>query len=263
MSNYDLLYGVSEVSRILQVEPDLIKTWSYKFSDYLNPNANPPKGIPRQYGLEDILVFSYIMMDWEEDPDIESIRYGLNAKEHFESPFIELISQLTPIFVDIPEGIDENWKRGIVFGGMSDHIDLFALADSYKLAGDRIVDAALSYDEEYDLFCPAIYNYRHSTELYLKAITGNTKNEHNLMSLLQELKILLLSEFNSLVPDWFEDIILVFNDFDPGGTSFRYGSFLIKNEVFVDIKHVKNKMNLLAESFQKIKQQRQRNILAY
>lgn len=89
----------------------------------------------------------------------------------------------------MPEGIYETW-RGIVFGGEFELGDIFTTADSYKLAGDKLVEIAHENYEERELFQPAIYNYRHATELYLKAVIGEEIN-HNLKNLLQKFKAIL------------------------------------------------------------------------
>lgn len=254
MPNYALKFGTSEVAKMLQVERDTVKTWAYKFSDYLSPKANPPKGEVREFTLDDVRVFSYIFMYWEEEPDFENIRYGLNSNSHYQYPYDQFILEATPLFREMPEDIDETWK-GVVFGGEFELGDLFTIATSYKHAGDKLVDLAHEHDEERELFCPAVYNYRHATELYLKAIIGEQKS-HDLLSLLGELKALLKAEFNAAIPAWFDNIIISFNDFDPYGTAFRYGNLLSGDYMFVDMPHVKKLMTMIAEAFKTIKEER-------
>lgn len=244
---YSLKFSVAEVARILKVDKSLIKTWAYKFSAYLTQNANPEKGKPREFLLEDIRVMAYILLYWEVDPDVESISIGLNDNSHHEHDLInDLVIEITPIFIDPPDHIDETWKHGIVFNGLSKSGDTFFLANSYKLAGDRLIGSALENEEGLDLFCPVIYNYRHATELYLKTIIGNYKQSHDLSYLFNKLKELLKKEFNTSVPEWFENIIAALNDFDPGGTTFRYGGSLKKDEIFIDFIQLKTLMNWLS-----------------
>lgn len=256
MPNYSMKFEISEIARLLKVDRTQIKSWVYHFSDYLNPQANPLKGIPRQFSLDDIRVCAYVSMYWEDDPDLENIKYGLNAKDYYHYPFNEIVAQATPLFRDLPEEINENWSHGVVFGRMAEIGDIFTLADSYKLAGDKLVDVVFENGEGYDLICPVIYNYRHATELYLKAIIGSKRISHDLLSLLREFKNMVKAEFDSTPPNWFENIILIFNDFDPNGTTFRYGGFLERDEVFVDLAHMKTLMDWLADSFQKINDRR-------
>lgn len=252
MVNYSMEYGVSLVASILKVEKDLIKKWAYLFSEYLTPGANPGKGMPRNFSRNDINVFASILLSWEDDPDIEAIKYGLNTNDYTEYPFDELLIQITPLFQDPPDNVEEYRHKGVLFGGMSEYSDLFILAKSYKSAGDRLVDIALADEECHDLICPIIYNYRHSAELFLKATLGNSEKIHDLLSLLEKFKRYIKDEFDASAPAWFENILLTFNDFDPYGTTFRYGGKLNRDEIYIDLAHVKTLMNWLAESFQKI-----------
>jgi hypothetical protein len=237
MPNYEMKYGVSDVARLLSVGKDLVTTWAHQFSDYLKSPANPPKETPRQFSIDDVRVLAYVYMYWEDDPDIESIKIGLNLEEHFEEPIRDFISSITPLFMDPPEDI---------------------LADSYKRAGDMIVDAVLAKDETNELCYPVIYNYRHATELYLKSIVRQRKKkqDHDLDWLLQEFKKQLKIELNATLPEHLENIILAFHDFDPNGTTFRYGESLQSDEVIVDIAHMKDSMGRLTEAFHKVRNHR-------
>lgn len=60
MSNYSLRYSVADLTRIFSVDRDTIKTIAYHFSEYLNADANPPKGAAREFHLEDIRIIGYI-----------------------------------------------------------------------------------------------------------------------------------------------------------------------------------------------------------
>jgi hypothetical protein len=257
--NYAMTFGLSEVARILEVDRDLVKKWACLFCDYLKPKANPPKGSPRLFCAADLRVLGYIYMYWEDDTDLESIRYGLNTGGHYEDKYDRFITSVTPLFQGPPEDLDEDWRHGAIVGGMAEHGDTFALADSYKLAGDILVDVALTKDEAFDLICPVVYNYRHATELYLKATIVPWEKTHRLIGLLEEFKKVLKSEFDATIPAWFENIIIAFNDFDPNGTAFRYGdsgALLRYGEVWIDIVHIKTVMGWMAESCQKIRQRR-------
>jgi hypothetical protein len=56
--------------------------------------------------------------------------------------------------------------------------------------------------------------------------------------LLNEFRQLLKLEFQSELPEWFEGIILSFNDFDSNSTNFRYGGFC-PGEAWADVDHMK------------------------
>lgn len=252
MNHFEMKFGVSEAARLLETERDRIKRWAYLFPEYLSPQANPSKGNPRQFSEMDLRKIAYISMYWEDEPDIESIKIGLNNEDYYEDIYDDFISKIIPLFRDLPEELNADWRHGAIVGGMTKNEDLFSLADSYKMAGDILVDAALSNDEVLDLICPIIYNYRHATELYLKAFISEHKKDHKLQWLLNEFRQLLKIEFKSDLPEWFEGIILSFNDFDPNGTNFRYGGFC-PGEAWVDVEHMKKIIGWMANSFQKIR----------
>jgi hypothetical protein len=216
--------------------------------------ANPTKGTPREFSLEDIRVFGYILQYWEDEPDFENIKYGLNSNSHHDDFLIdEFILLNTPFIIDLPEDIDESWRHGILFVGISEFGDTFVLAKSYKLAGDRLIESSLENDEPRDLYAPAIFNYRHAIELYIKAIIGKHKQTHNLVTLLEKLKTYLKEEFSTDLPEWLENIIVTFHDFDPYGTTLRYGGNSSMEEMFINFNHLKSLMGLLAKAFQNIR----------
>lgn len=261
MINYSLKYGVEETARMFGVDRQTIKKWAYIFADYLSSKANPGKGLVRQFIIEDVRVYAYVSMYWEENPDIDYIKIGLNSRSQYEYDNIDkFITGLLPLFRDMPEDIEDTW-RGIVFGGEFELGDLFSMADSFKLAGDRLVDIAGEKKEERELFQPAIYNYRHATELYIKAVIGEEVN-HNLSILFEKLKTNLKAEFGAVPPEWFENIIAAFHESDPNGTTFRYGDQLPTKEFFVDMLHVKKLMSWLSESFRRIKHERHKQMFS-
>ncbi len=155
--NYEMNFSVSQVARCFEVDRNLVKKWAYLFYEYLKPAANPEKGIPRQFCKEDLRVFAYVYMHWEDDPDMENIQWGLNSEYYYEDIYNDFITQIMPIFIDLPDEINEEWRHGAVIGGMVPLGDTFDVALSYKIAGDYLVDTALSNDDVSDLICPIIY----------------------------------------------------------------------------------------------------------
>ncbi|MBV5314466.1 MAG: hypothetical protein JZU47_14290 [Prolixibacteraceae bacterium] len=258
MISYEMKFGVSDIARILNVDKNLVKDWAYYFSDYLNPKANPEKGIEREFTADDLCTFGYIFMYWEDKTDFESIKYGLNSNSQFEYPYNELAIEVTPIFREFSEELlgGKVW----MLGGHTKSNDKISLADSYKLAGDALIDFGIENEYNDEIIYPAIYNYRHATELYLKAVIPNPQSTfpndgktHNLLTLYNELLNLLKNKYATTPPKWFENIILAFNDFDPDGTSFRYGLKADIDEMFIDLIHIKKLMNWFSESFHNIK----------
>lgn len=251
MINYELKYGVAEVAKILEVEKQVIKNMAFHFKEYLNPNANPEKGEVRKFAVEDICTLEYVNMYWEDEPDFVFIRYGLNSNEQFEYPYSELATIAKPIFREFSdELIDSNvW----MIGGMAECSDKLILAKSYKKAGDSLIDIGIEDETERDIIYPAIYNYRHATELYLKSLIAKEKETHDLKKLYEIVKELLINEIRVNPPKWFENLILAFDDFDPYGTTFRYAIPIGKDEMFIDLIHIKKLMNWFDESIERIR----------
>lgn len=81
------------------------------FSEYLNSKVNPPKGTARIFTSEDLRVLAYVSMYWEDQPNFESINFGLNTNSHFEEPFNGLIAMATPLFQEPPGNLDETWRQ--------------------------------------------------------------------------------------------------------------------------------------------------------
>lgn len=250
MINYELKYKVSEISKILKVEKKLVKDWAYDFAEYLNPKANPEKGKEREFTTNDICALGYISFYWEENPDLESIKYGLNGGDQFEYPFSELATAATPIFREYSEEIltQNVW----MIGGMVEKQNVLDLANSYKQAGDILVDIGINDENNKELIYPAIYNYRHSTELYLKAILTKYKKTHKLKTLYSNFKILIKENYQEEIPIWFENIILVFDEFDPEGTYLRYGNGSYNDEIFINLAHIKLQMDWFSNSINRI-----------
>ena len=246
-------FPISYVSKLFDVETSIIKKWAQTFPEYLSSGANPTRGNQRHFEINDIRVMAYINHYWEDHPDIENIKMGLNSDSHFDDgPIDYLILKISPFVFDYHDQIDESWKHGVLFGGLSELGDTFYLANSYKLAGDNLIDIALNNQEPWELFCPAVYNYRHATELYLKAVLSSFKQTHNLNILYDKFKNRIKKEYNQDCPDWLTNIIQTFDTFDPYGTSFRYGGNINSNEVFIDFIQMKTVMGLMAVLFSNI-----------
>ena len=247
--------SISEVSKLIKIEKDLIKKWSFQFADHLNPEANPEKGKPRQYIPEDLGVFQYISYHWEEEPDIQSIVLSLNAGEHKEFPFYEIVTQVKPFFMEPPEELNADWRHGALCGTFGSYVDRLSLAQEYKMAGDLLVEAAIHNENVYEVLAPIFYNYRHATELYLKEILDYKKDTHDLSRLFMLFKAFVKKKYKSELPYLAENLILSFHKFDPGGTSFRYegtGAFS-KEETWVDVEHLKTQMDWLWRMVREIK----------
>jgi len=255
--------GVGEIARLLNVDRTLLKQWSFHFKEYLSSGANPQKGTSRQFTLLDLQVLMYVCEYWEEQPDIESLKIGLNCGNHLDlSIYKNMLTSWLPIFQQPHENLDETWQHVFLVGGMCENlVDEFTLAESFKLAGDILVESALSNDEHCEILYPIMYNYRHSVELYLKAVLPEQKEKHhNLQILFKELNEILKNKNVTVIPDWFKNLVYEFHDFDPNSTTFRFSESGVfskitgdKGEFMIDLQHIKKLMSWFSQSLQRIR----------
>jgi hypothetical protein len=254
------MISVAEVARTFRVDRETVKSWAHHFKEHLSPGANPGKGIPRRFTPADMQVFSYVQMYWEEDPDIESIRIGLNCGDHAEDVYRAVKTQFTPLFQPPPEDLDETWGWGTLLGGMvGGGSDSYDLAEAFRFAGDTVVDALIDDPDRYQMVYPVLFSYRHAMELYLKAASPPGMQGHTLEPLLDHLRKYLKDEHNASVPRWLEGIVFQFDDFDPKSTTFRYADSDFRSystsdtgEFWVDLLHAKELMQWVSEGFDNI-----------
>lgn len=251
MPKYENKYGVIEVAKLLSSDRDTIKTIAWHFKDYLSKEANPEKGISRFFCLDDVLVLQYAVFFWSDDPDIEDIQIGLNREDHLEESYTNIISQIVPIFREVEDKDmgTEIPMLGAVDGWQSFH----ELADSYRIAGDYLVDKAYDKNETRELLYPILFNYRHSVELFLKSVVMDGEAIHELDKIYNKFKATIEDKFNEQTPKWLDDLIYVLNEFDHKSMTFRYGEEIPYIEFVAELGLFKEKMSWLAEAHYKIK----------
>lgn len=246
------MFSISQTAKLFGVERKTILDWSYYFSEYLSKSSNPPKREQRFYTIEDIRIFAYVLLYWEEKPDIEYIKYGLNSGEFYDiEPINNLISHITPIFQE-PTDENSNIETNMVFGGMAPLGDILSLANAFKKSGDMLVEATKDEYDRYSFISPILYQYRHAIELFLKSFLSESIISHDLLKLYEKFETLIQKEFQIYVPDWFKILVLAFDKIDKEGTVFRYGGKIEGDEILVDLHHIKTMMNWLAESISRI-----------
>jgi hypothetical protein len=161
------------------------------------------------------------------------------------------------IFQFPPDEIDETWSHGAILGGiLYDIYTTLSIADSFKLAGDILVDKVLSSDiEAYESVYPVLYNYRHCLELYLKAVLKNVRG-HKLLEMTEKLEEQIQKKLKAKLPSWFTKWILEFDEFDRGSDTFRYADRYVESrytqdtgEFWIDFVLLKKIMALYQEAF--------------
>ena len=235
---------VSQTARVLETDIQQVKTWAWLFKDYLSTGANPAKGQVRTFTDEDVLVLLYVAFYWEDDPDVESIRAGLNTEDHFEERFLEFLYQHTPILQEPPDGIDETWRSGIFLNAAG--VDEFlGLARSYKQTAETLLESALKSGEPRDWGYPVLFAYRHTLELYLKIIGEIDDGIHSLRECVLRVEKRHGEKFPQQIKEW----IMEFDSIDPIGTAFRYADDQKKTlrhaEYWIDFAQFKYAMGLI------------------
>lgn len=235
---------ISDVARLMGVGRDTVKHWTTEFAEHLSLTAIV-KGKERQFGEADLRVLSLVSYYWEDDPDLEHIHAMLNSGDFNEDVFAEFASLNTPVFQEIPDGIDETW-HGVVVGGMASR-NWPQVARAYKKAADELWKQALNQCEPHELDYPIIFLYRHTIEVYLKAMLNAPPETHDLGRLME----LLEQQFGNQIDHSVKDRLRDFQRMDQHSDVFRYAQPPPDGELWVDFHQLKLVMDRLVEAFEK------------
>jgi hypothetical protein len=232
--------SVSETARVLEVSTQQTKDWAWTFKEQLSKSANPGKGHPRRFTDSDVLALIYVAMHWEDDPDIENIKIGLNLENHHDDCYKKFIYQATPILQEPPDDLDETWRHGIFLNGADDYLEL---ARSYRQSAEALLDSALESPEPREWGYPILFTYRHTLELYLKVIGRIDDFTHSLKDCVSRVEKRHHHRIGSPVREW----IIEFDRIDHRGTAFRYADdqagTLRWAEIWVDFVQLKFAMS--------------------
>jgi hypothetical protein len=158
-----------------------------------------------------------------------------------------------PLFGDPLTQPGEPDELGFMIGGMAHFDDPAELARAYKLAADSLIDYS---DLTWQVAFPILYLYRHSLELYLKAIVRPVRRTHNLAVLLDQFVDYVKAHHDELVPSPFRRYVREMARFDPEAQSFRYTdaepSLRFGEEGWVELSHLRTVMNQLARGFEAV-----------
>jgi hypothetical protein len=210
--------NITQTARVLGVERDQVKKWASLFEKFLSKQTNPGDGQPRRFADSDLLVLAYVSTLWEDEPDLEAIRIGLNREDYLDEKFYEFLYLNSPILQEPPENLDETWRHGVLWVGGHGQ-ERFELARNYRCVAEKMLDTALENDEARLWLCPVLFAYRHTLELYLKTIGNINEHTHSLAECARRVEKLHGEKFNPLVKGWIEEL----DKIDPHpGTTFRY-----------------------------------------
>jgi hypothetical protein len=209
--------SVSQIARALGADSSKVKKWAVLFKEYLKPAANPAKGTARIFCDSDFLVLAYVFYNWEDNPDLEAIKIGLNQEDHHEDIFRECLYLNTPWLQEPPVDLDETWNHGFLLngGGVNEYLEL---ARSYRQGAEALLESALKSGEPREWGYPVLFAYRHTLELYLKIIGEIEEPAHSLKRCVYLVERRHGQKFGSPAREW----IFEFDNVDPFGTAFRY-----------------------------------------
>jgi len=242
-----MYWKISDTARIFKVSGDLVKDWAFEFIDYLSPSANPPKNQERKFSVSDIQVLAYVFEHWEDEPDLENIKIGLNLEYHKDDRYPEVPHFSSPLFQEIPEDLDENRTEGIILSDVKVNQPV-EIARAYRYAADTLLQEALRYEQGHALDYPIFFAYRHCIELYLKLIGEISEDTHSISRCLRLVEYKYGIEIKGMVKSWLEE----FDQIDKKGTTFRYsgGDSLQSKEYWIDLKQLSIVMGKLCEIFE-------------
>lgn len=246
-------YSITEVRKMIDADGETILDWCYHFRDYLPSEVSRKKNTVRSFSEEEVRVFIYIYYYWEDDPDIECIKVGLNSDEHWEEPFRKFFNQVIPIFRDIPDGPENYADSSFLLNGMSERTQ-HEIARGYKAAADILVDHALeSVLSQHELGYTILFFYRHSLELYIKEMNGyehrtGGKGAHSILTQLEDLE----NKFSKRANSWVRKKLEELNLWDLSSEGFRYADSLSygNSEVLVHLPQLRAIMNDIISAFE-------------
>lgn len=166
---------------------------------------------------------------------------------------------------------EDGWSgpHGFALGGMM-QANRASLAEEYFAAANELVEAIKDKRvEDYRVANAALFLYRHSCELILKAALPNPKRTHDLGGLADSFVDMIKTQHGQDVPSWIVRRMKELAAIDPQSTAFRYGDYQapidgngspIDFEAYISLSHLQAAMlalnTALVETVSEIKMAR-------
>lgn len=163
-----------------------------------------------------------------------------------------------PLFEEPTAAIErpDQWSEplGFMVGGMANQ-PYQHLGQQYYNAAYQLVESIKHQDvADCEVANPVLYLYRHSIELFLKAIMRDAAKTHSLDTLADEYRAFIKEEFDADCPVWIISRMKELGAIDPNSTAFRYNltydrqkkiDFPIGGELHVNLHHLQAAMTAL------------------
>jgi hypothetical protein len=161
-----------------------------------------------------------------------------------------------PLFQEPPDDLGEgDWPPGALLVSLGSYsgYERIEVARAFRTAAERLLDSAVSARESWEAVYPILFCYRHTTELYLKAILEDAPLRHGLADLASALREKITGRYR---PDHVDQLICRIHELhriDPSSTVFRYADAAEKAykihkvanpdpELWVDFQHLRRTM---------------------
>lgn len=148
---------------------------------------------------------------------------------------------------------EDEWSgpHGFAIGGMM-QANAASLAEEYFTAANELVDGIKEKRiADYRIGNAALFLYRHSCELILKAALPASKRTHDLTGLTESFVEMVKKNYGQDVPAWSVRRMKELAAIDPNSTAFRYGNYgspidagnaPIEFEAYVSLPHLQAAM---------------------
>lgn len=147
-----------------------------------------------------------------------------------------------PIFEEPPDDIA--LRAGALLINWNGNAGVAApeVSGAFRVAAERLLDAALANNETWEAAYPILFCYRHGLEVSLKSLLPGAPQKHGLAGLWAALQPRLAEKYRADQLVWLGDRIAEFERVDPRSTAFRYADAVPAGrtpELWVDFHHLK------------------------
>lgn len=130
------------------------------------------------------------------------------------------------------------------------------VSSAFRVAAERLLDAALANNETWEAAYPILFCYRHGLEVSLKSLVPAAPRQHGLADLWAALKPRLAGHYDAGQLVWLGDRIAEFEQVDPRSTAFRYADAVPANrapELWVDFHHLRDSAASLFDALDRLR----------
>ena len=127
---------------------------------------------------------------------------------------------------------------------------------AFRVAAERLLDAALANNETWEAAYPILFCYRHGLEVSLKSLVPGASRQHGLAGLWAALQPRLAGQYPAGQLARLGDCIAEFEQVDPRSTAFRYADAVPAGrapELWVDFHHLKASAASLFDAFDRLR----------